>query len=104
MLVEFAEQIEEQETQTEEPEMKEVCVQTDDSAASIEALKEENESLQKQIREERFTVDMIQGNDRMTKFYTGLPMWSVFLHIFYFLAPYVTPSSRQCLEDELFMV
>lgn len=103
-LVEFAEQIKEQETQTEPPVTKEVCLQTENSADSIDLLKKENEALRKQVQEERFSVNIIQGNDQMTKFYTGLPTWGVFLHIFCFLSPYVTPSSRLCLEDELFMV
>lgn len=81
MLVEFAEQIEKQETWTKELMMKDVCVQTDDTAPSIEILKEENESLEKQ---EWFGVDKIQGNDQMWKlqayqrgvyFYTFSTFW-----------------------------
>ena len=68
----------------------EVCLQIENSANSVEALKEENEVLRKQIQEQHFSVDIIQGNDHMTKFYTGLPSRGVFLHIFCFLSPYMT--------------
>ena len=71
MLVDFTEQIKEQETQTENPTMKEVSLQIDNSVA--EMLKEENEGLRKQLQEEQFNVNIIHGNDQMTKFYTGLP-------------------------------
>ena len=74
------------------------------SASSVKALREENGILRKQIQEEQFGVDKIQGNDHMTRFYTGLLSWGVFLHIFCFLSPYVTPFSRLCQEDELFLV
>ena len=104
MLVEFSEQIKEQETQTEQPVKMDVNLQTENSANSVEALKEQNEVLRKQIQQQLFSVNIIQGNDQMTKFYTGLPSWGVFLHIFCFLSPYVTPSSSLCLEDELFLV
>ena len=101
LLIEFAEH---QETQTEHPVAVDACLQTENSASSVKALREENGILRKQIQEERFGVDKIQGNDHMTRFYTGLPSWGVFLHIFCFLSPYVTPSSRLCQEDELFLV
>ena len=104
LLIEVAEQIKNQETQTEHPVAVDACLQTENSASSVKALKEENGILRKQIQEERFGVDKIQGNNHMTRFYTGLPSWGVFLHIFCFLSPYVTPSSRLCQEDELFLV
>ena len=31
---------------------------------------------------------MIEGKDKATKFYTGLPTWAVFLHVFMFLSPF----------------
>ena len=86
LLIEFAAQIKEQETQTEGVETMEVCLQTECSAKSIEMLKGENEELKKQIQEMHFGVNVIQRSDQMTRFYTGLP-WAVFLHIFCFLAP-----------------
>ena len=45
----------------------------------------ENETPQKKktkLRARIFGTDMIQGNDSLTKFYTGLPTFSVFLHVF----------------------
>ena len=103
LLMEFAMQMKEQETQTEGVETMEVCAQTECSSHSIEMLKGENEELKKKIEEECFGVNVIQHSDQMTRFYTGLPTWAVFLHIFHFLAAYVTASSSLCLEDELFM-
>ena len=84
--------------------MKDVCVQTQDSARSVESLSRENDVLKKKLLEQRVGVATIQGNGELTKFYTGLPTWAVFLHVFCFLSPYVTSSTSMCLEDELLLV
>ena len=47
---------------------------------------------------------MIKENDERTSFYTGLPSWSVLLHVFLFLSPYVTPAVLLSLEDEFCLV
>lgn len=47
---------------------------------------------------------MIRGNDKATKFNTGLPLWVEFLHLFLFLSPLVPASGTLCLEDELLLV
>ena len=68
----------------------------------------ENETPQKKktkLRARIFGTDMIQGNDSLTKFYTGLPTFSVFLHVFMYLSPFITPSKIvSLLEDEFLSV
>ena len=51
-----------------------------------------------------FSVKMIAGNDSSTQFYTGLPSCSVFLHLYTFLTPHVTPSNCLPLDEEFFLV
>ena len=34
----------------------------------------------------KFGIRTLEGNDDRTKFYTGLPSWTVFLHLFLFLS------------------
>ena len=51
-----------------------------------------------------FSVSMIEGNDKATQFYTGLPTWAVFFHLFMFISPFA--SSTPCvinLENQLFI-
>ncbi len=49
-----------------------------------------------------FGVRIIEGNDVATKVFTGLPSWDMFLHVFMFLSPFVTPSKVVKLDDEFF--
>ena len=48
-----------------------------------------------------FGITMIQGSDN--KFYTGLPTWSMFLHVFMFLSPFISPSWCVAFDDEFFL-
>ena len=55
--------------------------QTDDNLVSeIELLKAENSRLKQSI----FSLKLISGNDVSTRFYTGLPSYVVFLHLYTF--------------------
>ena len=73
--------------------------QTDDNLVSeIELLKAENSRLKQSI----FSLKLISGNDVSTRFYTGLPSYVVFLHLYTFLSPYVN-SSRYLPLDEVFL-
>ena len=56
-------------------------------------LVQENRLLRKKVEDMRFGFKTIEGNDGRTKFYTGLPSWAVFLHLFLFLA---APASSSC--------
>ena len=51
-----------------------------------------------------FGISMIEGTDNATKFFTGLPNWNVFLHLFMFISPYVAPGRAIPFHDELFLV
>lgn len=101
-LLEFSEQVKDIATQTDLAMTNDTCVQTEN--CGIDSLKEENESLRKELRDSAFGVTQIQGNDQKTKFYTGLPTWGIYLHIFCFISPCVSPSSKLCLEDEMLLV
>ena len=48
---------------------------------------------------------MIQGDDSLTRQYTGLPSWGVFLHTLMFLTPFANQAQSIALtvEDEIFM-
>ena len=53
-----------------------------------------------------FGVSTIQRDDEVTKFFTGLPNWGMFLHLYNlcFFSPYVTRSSVMTLDNEFFAV
>ena len=51
----------------------------------------------------KFGIRTIEGNDDRTKFYTGLPSWAVFLHLFLFLAAPASSSCKLSLEDEIYI-
>ena len=55
------------------------------------------------LRRSAFGVTAIQGNDKATRFYTGLTNYGVFLHLFMFLAPFVKPSRSLSLDNEFFL-
>ena len=69
-------------------------------------LKMENELLRKQLANVTFGFRMIEGSDKKTRFYTGLPSYPVFVHLYLFLTPSLTSCklSKLSLEDELFLV
>ena len=47
---------------------------------------------------------MIEGNNKVTKFYTGLPTWAVFLHVFMFLSPFAMDvCSVLSLENQMLL-
>ena len=54
----------------------------------FELLVKQNRLLSSKI----FSVHIIQGNNETTKFYTDLPTYGLFVHVFEFLAPFVTAS------------
>ena len=57
----------------------------------------------KELKERSFGVATIQGDDKATKFYTGLTSYGVFLHVFMFLSPFVKSSRSLALDEELFL-
>ena len=48
---------------------------------------------------------MLEGNDLITKFYTGLPSWSMFVYVFTFVSRDLNPRGNHalCLEDQFFL-
>ena len=55
-----------------------------------------------------FSASFMEGNDTMTKFYTGLPSWDVFEHVYSIVAPHVpkkwSTNSKLQPRDELLLV
>ena len=78
--------------------MIDACSQTEDEPALVQ----ENRPPQRKIEDRKFGFRTIEGNDDRTKFYTGLPSWAVFLHLFLFLAAPAS-SCKLSLEDEFFI-
>ena len=107
-LIEFSQQefIKEQSTQTEtatpSKSVANCSTQTDGDVVTVI---KENEQLKKKLQSSIFRAAMIQGNDSLTHQYTGLPTWSVFLHIVMFLTPFAptTRSTTLTIEDEIFL-
>ena len=51
------------------------------------------------------SAEFLKENDDITRFYTGLPKWSLIVQIFLLLSPFITPSRiRLTLQDELILV
>ena len=75
--------------------------QTDGEVVTVS---KENE-LKKKLQLSIFHATMIRDNDSLAHQYTGLPTWSVFLHIVMFLTPFVpiTQSTALTIEDEVFL-
>ena len=47
----------------------------------------------------------LKENDPMTRFYTGLPKWALFVQVFSLLSSFITPSrTKITLQDELILV
>ena len=56
----------------------------------------------------KFSIASIEGNDKATRFYTGLPTWVVFLHLYMFLSPFMYTVNHSHhfvnVENELLLV
>ena len=51
------------------------------------------------------SVASLKDNDSKTKFYTGLPTWTLFVRVFNLVSPFIIPSrTRLDLQDELILV
>ena len=77
----------------------EVSTQTEENLPTIQSL----QTINKRLKERIFGIHIIRRNDSHTKFFTGLPTWSMFFYVFMFLSPFITPSRSICLEDEFFL-
>ena len=55
--------------------------QSDLQSSFIDEIVKENEELKAEVEQKTIGIHTIQGSDKRTKFYTGLPSWGVFLHI-----------------------
>ena len=78
--------------------------QTDETGEMLEKCLKENAQLREKLASQTCGVSMIKENNERTSFYTGLSSWSVFVHVFLFLSPYVVPAVSLTLEDEFFLV
>ena len=62
----------------------------------------EIEQLKSVLKSSHFSLKMLEGNDIRTKFYTGLPSWSVFLYVF-MLVPLELNSRGNALRINFFL-
>ena len=70
----------------------------------VHDLSEEKNTLYKQLQIRAFSFSLIEGNDKLTSFYTGLPYWVLFIHVFTFTVPFVQPKGRLLSPmDEFFL-
>lgn len=88
-----------------------VPLSTQDAGIQVESLssslRHENEELKKQVAQlqQKKGVTMIEGNDKLTQTFTGLPSWAMFLHLFMFLSPFTyCQGSTLSTENEMFLV
>ena len=75
-------------TQTEELIVDKDDKETQTPDFDVDALRKENASLRRNV----FGISNIQGDDKATKYFTGLPTWAMFLHLYMFLSADVSPS------------
>ena len=87
-----------------------VPLSTQDAGIQVESLssrlRHENEELKKQVAQlqQKKGVTMIEGNDKLTQTFTGLPSWAMFLHLFMFLSPFTyCQGSTLSTENEMFL-
>lgn len=92
ILLSTNEHIREQATQTDSTQT-DSSVQTD---RSLGVKEQGTDSLPSRV----FGVTMIQGSNSATKFYTGLPTWSIFLYVFMFLSPFISAGRCLAFDDE----
>ena len=101
-LIRFSETeiIKEEGTQTEKISTVDCAKQTEENLPGIlEALQKTHKKLQKKT----FGIGMIEGNDDdATKFYTRLPNWHIFLHLFMFLTPFIPQAVHSCFMMSCF--
>ena len=76
----------------------------EEQPGQITQLLEENKLLKRQLNDVTFGIEMIEANDEMTKFYTGLPTWPMFLHLLFFLNVTTHSCCKLSPENELFLV
>ena len=69
----------------------------------VRTLEEENTELRRRLNAETFSVQIIESNDYLTNFYTGLPAWVIFLHLFMFLSPCLPQPRALSLMDEFLL-
>lgn len=78
--------------------------QTSIAGSSIEKLREENVKLKAKVDTVSFSVSIIEGNNELTAFYTGLPTWPVFCHVFSYLSPFMPVGQSLTQMNEFFLV
>ena len=71
----------------------------------VHDLIEKNKSLNHQLQDCAFSFKIMEANDNLTAFYTGLPSWVVFLHVhvYMYTVPYVPQGRSLSSMDELFL-
>ena len=87
--------VKEQETQTD--------TFVEELMTKVHDLIEKNKSLNHQLQDCAFSFKIMEANDNLTAFYTGLPSWVVFLHVYMYTVPYVPQGRSLSSMDELFL-
>lgn len=66
----------------------------------------ENKKLKSELKASKFGIGMLEGDDTKTKFYTGLPTWSMFVYVFTFVSRDTPSRGNQALslEDQFLLV
>ena len=79
--------------------MKEQGTQTETSVEEkVHDLTEKNDFLTHQLQDRAFSFNIIEACDKLTAFYTGLPSWVMFLHVFMYNMAFV-PNGRSLIFD-----
>ena len=86
--------VKEQETQTD--------TFVEELMTKVHDLIEKNKSLNHQLQDCAYSFKIMEANDNLTAFYTGLPSWVVFLHVYMYTVPYV-PQGRSLLWMNYFL-
>ena len=67
---------------------------------SIQVSNNDSELLE-QLSKHKVGVSIIQGSDKLTQTFTGLPSWAMFMHLFLYLSPFMHNSPRIFLSTDI---
>ena len=75
---------------------------TQDASIQVD---DDDAKLCEHLSKHKIGVSIIEGNDKLTQTFTGLPSWAMFLHLFLCLSPFTySPLSILTTDNEMFLV